>query len=245
MIHTMKKILTTLLLALMTILAVAQTADDLTLKFLGIPIDGNKSSMVAELKKKGFRQHPYSEELLVGEFNGRESHIGFAENRGKLYRVAVFDANTMDESQIRIRYNILLRQFENSNGKYLTPLLVSNEPIPEDEDISYEMSVNKKDYSATFVYNPAYNNEELRKRINDELIESAKKAFDMFYENTGKEDDEMSEESYQIIADSLFSKRIQEISNGVVWFTIFENYGKYYIGIFYDNNNNKANGEDL
>ena len=30
-----------------------------------------------------------------------------------------------------------------------------------------------------------------------------------------------------------------------VWFTIEEIYGKYYIAMFYDNEYNKANGEDL
>ena len=30
-----------------------------------------------------------------------------------------------------------------------------------------------------------------------------------------------------------------------VWFRIFENMGKYYVSIYYDNEYNKANGEDL
>ena len=33
--------------------------------------------------------------------------------------------------------------------------------------------------------------------------------------------------------------------NGVVWFTILENYGDYQIGIYYDNLLNQAHGEDL
>lgn len=36
----------------------------------------------------------------------------------------------------------------------------------------------------------------------------------------------------------LWSKR-------AVWFTIMEFYGEYYIGIYYDNVYNQANGEDL
>lgn len=33
--------------------------------------------------------------------------------------------------------------------------------------------------------------------------------------------------------------------NNSVWFMISEEYGKYRILLFYDNNNNAANGEDL
>ena len=36
-----------------------------------------------------------------------------------------------------------------------------------------------------------------------------------------------------------------QMSNGSVWFKIFEYYGKYYIGLYYDNLINKPNGEDL
>lgn len=34
-------------------------------------------------------------------------------------------------------------------------------------------------------------------------------------------------------------------TQGMVWFTIFRYYGEYYIGIYYDNLNNRPNGEDL
>jgi len=36
-----------------------------------------------------------------------------------------------------------------------------------------------------------------------------------------------------------------ETINRPVWFRIAENYGKYYILMFYDNKYNEANGEDL
>ena len=110
-----------------------------TLKFLGIPVDGSKSEMVAALKDKGFRYDSNSG-FLVGDFNGMESHIGIVENHGKVYRVVVFDANTCDAGQIKIRFNNLIHQFENSNDKYY--YINQNDKIPEDEDISYEISVN-------------------------------------------------------------------------------------------------------
>ena len=47
---------------------------------------------------------------------------------------------------------------------------------------------------------------------------------------------------------SYFDKsedEIEQLSKKIVWFTISERYGKYSIVIYYDNDNNKANGEDL
>ena len=112
-----------------------------TLKFLGIPVDGSKSEMVEVLKSKGF-EYDSESDFLIGDFNGRESHIGIVENHGKVYRVVVFDANTYDAGQIKIRFNNLIHQFENSNGKYY--YIVPNNPIPEDEDISHETIVHDK-----------------------------------------------------------------------------------------------------
>ena len=214
-----------------------------TLKFLGIPVDGSKSEMVAALKSKGFR-HDSNSGFLVGDFNGRESNIGIVENHGKVYRVVVFDANTYDAGQIRIRFNNLIHQFENSNGKYY--YIDQNEMIPEDEDISYEINVHDKQYSATFIYNPLYGNDELK----DKLVNEVKLALEE------KKDEKTSvgitygdfysdKELYnQLILSTVRMAAIQ-MSNGSVWFKICEYHGKYYIGLYYDNLINEPNGEDL
>ena len=65
--------------------------------------------------------------------------------------------------------------------------------LSESEDISYEMTVNNKQYQAVYA---------------------------------------------QLPADDDLTKRI-------VWFTIAKLYGKYYIAIYYDNEFNRAQGEDL
>ena len=210
-----------------------------TLKFLGIPVDGSKSEMVAALKDKGFRYDSNSG-FLVGDFNGRESHIWVVENHGKVYRVVVFDANTSDEGQIRIRFNNLIHQFENSNGKYY--YINQNDKIPEDEDISYEISVNNKQYSAEFIYNPLYGNDELRNRLVNEAVEEIKLSSEkkgITYEEFYSDKD-----LYNQLVSSVTDKIIQ-MSKGSVWFKIFEHYGKYYIGLYYDNLLNAPNGEDL
>ena len=216
-----------------------------TLKFLGIPVDGSKSEMVAALKDKGFRYDSNSG-FLVGDFNGRESHIWIVENHGKVYRVVVFDANTSDEGQIKIRFNNLIHQFENSNGKYY--YTVPNNPIPEDEDISYEISVNNKQYSAEFIYNPLYGNDELRDRLINEVIEELglekikdeKTAGGITYGEFYSDKDK-----YNQLISSLVGLKIIQMSNSSVWFQIFEYHGKYYIGLYYDNLLNAPNGEDL
>ena len=216
-----------------------------TLKFLGIPVDGSKSEMVAALKDKGFRYDSNSG-FLVGDFNGRESHIWVVENHGKVYRVVVFDANTSDEGQIRIRFNNLIHQFENSNGKYY--YIVPNNPIPEDEDISYEISVNNKQYSAEFIYNPLYGNDELRDRLVNEVIEELglekikdeKTAGGITYGEFYSDKD-----NYDQLISSLVGSKIIQMSNSSVWFTICNHYGEYFIGIYYDILVNKPNGEDL
>ena len=218
-----------------------------TLKFLGIPVDGSKSEVVDALKSKGFRYDSNSG-FLVGDFNGRESHIGIVENHGKVYRVVVFDANTYDAGEIRIRFNNLIHQFEN-NDKYF--YIFPNDIIPEDEDIHYEINVNKKQYIAEFRYNPLYGNDELRDRLINEAVEESK----LFLEE--KKDEKTidgitygefysDKDNYdQLISAQVSLKVIQMSKNSSVWFKIFEHYGKYYIGLYYDNLLNAPNGEDL
>lgn len=181
----MKKILS---VAFLLMLSVALYAQKEVTKFLGIPVDGSKSSMIQKLKNKGFVYDP-SADYLKGEFNGQQVDVYVVTNNNRVYRIMVCDKHGCDEGQIKIRYNTLCRQFAN-NQKYV-PL--DAEELSESEDISYEMTVNKKEYQATYVQLPA----------DDDLI-----------------------------------KRL-------VWFTILERYGKYYIAIFYDNEFNRAHGEDL
>lgn len=209
-----------------------------TLKFLGIPVDGSKSEMIRTLKAKGF-EYDSESDFLIGDFNGSDSHIGIVENHGKVYRVVVFDANICDAGEIRIRFNNLIHQFENSNGKYY--YIVPNDMIPEDEDIHYEILVNKKQYIAEFIYNPLYGNDELRDRLINEAVEESEEAI-----KNGKNIEFYSDkDNYDQLVSSVVGLKVIQMSKGSVWFKIFEHYGKYYIGLYYDNLLNKPNGEDL
>ena len=55
------------------------------------------------------------------------------------------------EGQIKIRYNNLCRQFE-SNTKYIA--LETTQELSDDEDISYKMTVNHKQYEAIYFQLP-------------------------------------------------------------------------------------------
>lgn len=115
-------------------------------KFLGIPVDGYKSEMIQKLKAKGYRYNTATE-CLEGEFNGKEVLISVVTNNNKVYRIAVFDKNYVSETDIKINFNSLCRQFDR-NEKYFS--LNDDQTIPEKEDISYEMSAHNKRYEAAF-----------------------------------------------------------------------------------------------
>ena len=141
----MKKILT--VIALLMLVGTMQAQRQVT-TFLGIPVDGTKAEMKRKLVAKGFTPKGYGDnEYLEGEFNGRDVLLGIVTNNNKVYRIAVADANSVDEANIRIRYNTLIQQFE-ANGKYETVHAI---PIDEDTDISYEMTVNNKIFEAVFI----------------------------------------------------------------------------------------------
>ena len=65
----MKKILISLMLAILTNLTYGQESGPL--KFLGIPIDGSKEQMISKLRAKGFTYSPHRD-VLSGQFNGED-----------------------------------------------------------------------------------------------------------------------------------------------------------------------------
>ena len=181
----MKKILSVVFLLMLSVALYAQKE---VTKFLGIPVDGSKASMIQKLKNKGFVYNT-SSDCLEGAFNGQRVNVFIVTNNNKVCRIMVCDKNSCDEGQIKIRYNTLCRQFAN-NQKYV-PIFA--EELSESENISYEMTVHNKQYQAVYAQLPA--DDDLRNRL--------------------------------------------------VWFTISKLYGKYYITMFYDNEFNRAHGEDL
>ena len=129
----------------MTLVGLAAMAQNVT-TFLGIPVDGTKAEMRSKLIAKGY-QTVAGEEFLTGEFNGQDVVIYIYTNNNKVWRVAVANVNDVDEAQIKIHFNTLVRQFE-SNKRYVS--YNGDQTIGEDVDISYEMSVHSKQFQANF-----------------------------------------------------------------------------------------------
>lgn len=133
----------------------------------------------------------------------------------------------MNETDIKIRFNLLCNQFKDK-GKYL---FLDDYTIPKDEDISYEMTVRNKRYEAVFYQMPE-----------GEVMEQVQAAI---MEYKSKYTPEQLESPTDEIISGVFEIMMNAVKNKPVWFMISEMYGEYYITMFYDNEYNRANGEDL
>jgi hypothetical protein len=201
-------------------------------QFLGIPVDGFKTDMIKKLRDKGFTLSDSNNDVLVGEFNGRAVNIFVVTNNNKVCRIMVADANHMNETDIKIRFNKLCQQFH-TNKKYLSlsDSASSKYIISDDENISYEMSIKNKRYEAIFYQKTSEY---------DSLIT------ELAYERIKARNKESLDYKYDEQNSSTFKKLLDDKQyNKIVWFMINELGGEYYISMFYDNKYNQANGEDL
>lgn len=202
-------------------------------KFLGFPVDGPKAEMIRNLKSKGFKLNTLGDtEFLSGRFNGMDVQVFIYTENGNVSRIMVCDENTMNESDIKIRFNKLCQQF-NDNGKYLS---ISDYIIPHDEDISYQTIVNKKRYEAIFYQLPEG---ESLKNIQESVLKQAQSKFSP--EQLENPSDEIKKEVFK----DAFIALVEAVNHKPVWFMISGRDGKYYITMFYDNELNRAQGEDL
>ena len=227
----MKKTIAVFILYFVTICA-SYAQKDVT-QFLGIPIDGSKSAMIQKLKAKGFKANSYKKDVLEGEFNGMDVNVHIVTNGDKVCRIMVCDANPVDERSIKIRFNNLCRQFK-KNPKYMS---MDDYIIPDDEDISYAITVNNKRYEAIFYQHPVELSDTtlIQEKIIPILTE--KYTPEQLANPTGEMKSEMMKKALEYM--------IELYTNKPVCFMISDLYGKYYITMFYDNEYNRANGEDL
>ena len=224
----MKKIYITFFFLFCVIIANAQK--DVT-KFLGIPVDGSKSEMRRKLISKGFTPKTVlGEERLEGEFNGIDVYVMIGTNNKKVWRIAVVDQSSMDEKDIKNRFNRLVSQFK-KNERYI----VSSKDftIPEEENVKHEY--HRKTYEAVFYQKPDENKIDtatIRKIFEEKILSKyTEEEWDNLPDNDKEE---------------LLSDALEPFTKKPVWFRIEEeSYGKYYIKMFYDNEYNHANGEDL
>lgn len=218
-----------------TALQAQETEKDVT-EFLGIPVDGYKPAMIEKLKAKGFTSTTWDKDVLEGEFNGTDVRVYVVTNNNKVYRIMLADKAPRGETDIRIRFNLLCRQFEN-NPRY-TPMTDKEQTIPDDEDISYEITVNEKRYEAGFY--------QISQLDTVAIYNESKKSLLSKY--TQEQLDNPTEKiSAEIRIKYITNKLMYDLAtyNKFVWFKISEYARKYYICMYYDNEYNKANGEDL
>lgn len=263
----MKKIIISIFIALFSVICSGK--DNGALKFLGIPIDGTESQFASKLKDKGFTYNSLSESYK-GQFNGKIVDVYIHTNHNLVDRVYVAFPYTSEES-IRIEFNTLLGQF-NDNGKYLD--LSMNEEIPEKEDISYQISVNKKRYQASFSY---FDPDQDKVAFMNALLDKFSDFFTKDQLTTLKEycikameapasdqetlqadlmakmqamgltpsGDETTDQEKSIRFLAAYLDGMKSLADGDVWFMIHEYYGRFQIGLYYDNRHNQAHGEDL
>lgn len=223
----MTRFMFSLLITLMTLTAYSQK--DVT-KFLGIPVDGSKAEMIQKLKAKGFKSTYYDKDILEGEFNGTNVYINVVTNGNKVHRIMVTDKTPQNKTNIKHRFNRLCTQFEN-NTNYTS--ITENQSISDDEDIDYNISVNKKRYEAVYYQTS-------RADMDKEIANICSAKYTQ---------EQLANPTSAIAADckNMITEYLLNIySKKTVWFMISEDsYNKYKICMYYDNEYNQANGEDL
>lgn len=220
-----------LFVVLLTITISVFAQKDVT-QFMGIPVDGFKSEMIQKLKRKGFVSSTADKDILEGEFNGAQVSVYIVTNNNKVCRIMLCDVHQMNETGIKIRFNKLCQQFEN-NTKYTA---LDDYTIQEDEDILYEMTVNNKRYEAVFYQNPV---------ITDSIAIANELKEIILQKYSEEELENPTEEIRKEVQDLSLSYAMDLMFKKSVWFMISEYFGRYYISMFYDNEYNRANGEDL
>ncbi len=101
------------------------------------------------------------------------------------------------------------------------------------------MSIHKKQYAASFFQLPE-SLEDLMKGKDGEAIRS-----DLLSRYS---EEQLANNDDEIVADTMITALAHfqtKYCNNLVWYAICESFGKFYIAIYYDNENNRAIGEDL
>ena len=138
------------------------------------------------------------------------------------------DNNKVDEAQIKIRFNNLVKQFEN-NKRYHA---FADYSLSDKEDISYEMGINNKEYVAHYLQDPDFENIDAQIQIAIKEKYSAEEL---------KNPSETVKNDIKDITNKILGYHFMKR----VWFCIERYNGEYGICMFYDNEYNRANGEDL
>ena len=201
-------------------------------KFLGIPVDGSKSAMIAKLQRKGFTYNRVYD-CLKGEFNGKSVELHVVTNRNKVWRIAVFGPS-QSETDVKISYNQLVNSFL-AKDNYLC---IDTGYVEEDEYIS-----SNKRIESSFC--------QLHDGINKEMFfdkqEILKHLHDIGNDSLANQLNTIPDDKFQELMSFIVPLSLSK-DPSQVWFMISETYDvytPYRILLFYDNRRNNRDGEDL
>ena len=176
---------------------------------------------------------------MTGEFNGEKVELNIVTYKNKVWRIAVADKTIRQESDIRIRFNNLVDQFDTNNKYIPVNFGQQNFKILFDENISYEMMVNNKRYQAAY-----YQIVDVSKIDTSEIQNSIKQALIKKY---GESAVEKKETAVVTEAQKLAIEHYTDIlDHKHVWFMINrQGYNNYALFLYYDNEYNHISNEDL
>lgn len=208
--------------------ALESAADENALKFVGIPVTGDKRAMIEALVQKGFKRDSYEKGDVQGMFNGEKVSIEIFTNHENVDRVHVMYPFCDEANDTRVKYNVLLSKF-NRNDKYVC--INPRTEIPANESIYFKLVDNSKYYDAVYFYLTSGTDAQ-------QWAESFRQEYEKKYDKS------MEGLSYEEIEEALFClpETIANDVAGVVWFTIKD---VHYITIDYVNLKNRPRGEDL
>lgn len=106
-----------------------EEVDEKALKFLGIPVDGSREGVIAQLKEKGFDGSVWSE-YLEGQFNGDPVKVFIHTYHDKVDRIIV-EFDDVPEMDSREQYDHLLSLLK-TNEKYKFVSEQRSDDIPLD-----------------------------------------------------------------------------------------------------------------
>ena len=230
-IYMLKRFFILLLIACSSFVCNAQTP----IKFLGIPVDGSKTNMIAQLTAQGFR-YDSLHDCLEGLFNGKESNIMIHENNGVVDRVMVW--YPVPTSMAKSAFNSLLRQFRTSD-KYVSE---DANPIPDTENAPYELH-NGKMYSAVFFPDPFV--EDGDKELQDYIANTtAKQVIEIV---RAGELENPTEDRVEALSNIISTRLIIDNATSAVWFRLVASPSEAdcLMYIYYDNLLNQTQQNDL
>lgn len=226
----MKKSKKIFLLALMQLMLTAPMfAQKDVIKFYGIPVDGDKSEVIAQLKAMGLESLPEDEDAVTGTFNDELVYITTVTNsKNKVWRIVLMDATGLDEADIKTRFNTIYNSHTAAEETYINTL----DPgswfgIPDDVDVSDEILLKNRSIESYFYQLPdGFDNEAFQEELVQFLLQKMTK------EQLASSSEEVTKIAIDKTNEYLKGK---SFSNSRYWFQIMHVSGKYCLIQYYDN----------